>query len=91
MMETELIQGIIAVPVIVGVVEVVKRVSGIEDKFVPVVALGLGIASSFGLQFYGEAPWFIALIRGIVIGLSSVGLFSGVKNTLEGLGFLQEE
>lgn len=66
----------------VGLVQVVKTL-GTPSKFVPLCALGVGLALSFlamPILNYGIAT---AVINGIVIGLTSVGLFSGVKNTIE--------
>jgi len=61
----------IVVPIIVGLVEVAKRV-GLPTKFLPLLAVVLGIANSY---LFNE----FSIIDGLVSGLMAVGLFSGVK------------
>lgn len=61
-------------PVVIGVTEVIKR-AGLPIKFVPLFAVVFSV--TFGYFFdYG---W----LNSLVAGLASVGLYSGVKNTLE--------
>ena len=77
---TELsVYGIALVPVIIGLCELLKK-SGVPKKFTPVSALVLGMIFSF---FYlsPDDPKR-AILWGIVLGLSAVGLFSGTKNTV---------
>jgi hypothetical protein len=84
-MDIELVAGISAVIIIIGLIEVLKRVAGLNEKFAPVIAIILGLAASFGLSYYGETKVFEAIILGLAVGLSAVGLFSGTKNTVEGI------
>jgi len=66
--------------IIVGLVQVIKGL-GINQKWSPIIALALGIIG-VGIMGYG---WSHTLFMGIIAGLSSVGLFSGTKNTIEGV------
>lgn len=47
--------GIAIVPLIVGLVEVAKRL-GLEARWAPLLALGLGLAISLGWRAAGLAP-----------------------------------
>lgn len=68
----------VLVPVIVGVVEVFKRV-GLTDRFAPLAALILGVAGAW--VFVGGTVASIA-IGGIAVGLLASGLYSGGRTTL---------
>jgi predicted RND superfamily exporter protein len=82
-MDFELIGGISAVLVIIALIEVFKKVFNLDAKFAPVAAIILGLAASFGLTYYGETKAFEAIITGLAVGLSAVGLYSGTKNMAE--------
>jgi len=81
-MEITITSGIIAV-IVCALVEVAKGM-GINEKFAPLWAIGFGIALS-GLALYQSAPWVQVIFIGIIAGLSAVGLYSGGKNTVQGL------
>lgn len=81
-MEDITIYGMALVPVIMGLVELLKRV-GIPKKYVPVFAILLGILC--GLYYLAPDDPRKAVFLGIVMGLSSIGLYSGTKNTYQGL------
>ena len=78
-----LLSPISQIGLIIGIAEVIKRL-GLDSKWVPLVDLGLGIASGVLINFlalgYGIAQ---SIIMGIAMGLSACGLFSGVKNVTE--------
>lgn len=67
------------VPLILGVVEVFKRV-GLPAKFSPLVAMFLGIALGI---FYLDVAAKEGIIIGLALGLSASGLYSGTKNMIE--------
>lgn len=71
--------GIGIIPLLIGVLEVFKKV-GLKEKYIPIFSVSLGIIIGVGL-FGGNVKE--GLIQGIFIGLSAVGLYSGTKNTLE--------
>jgi len=68
------------IPVIVALVGLVGKL-GVGPRYLPAVAVVLGLAGGF---FYvaPEDPARAAL-SGIVMGLSAIGAYSGVKNTVE--------
>lgn len=70
----------VIIPIIIGIVEVVKR-AGLPIKFSPLVSLALGLF--FGFVFLDTFPE--SLIIGLIIGLSATGLYSGSKNLSEAL------
>lgn len=66
------------IPVIIGLNEVWKKLF-LADRYVPLASIIVGIAVSFitpGVTF----P-FQVIVGGIIVGLSAVGLFSGVRAT----------
>lgn len=65
------------VPVILGVVQVVKNV-GMSSKYAPLVAIALGIVISGYLNVFDATN----IIQGIILGLSASGLWSGAKTLI---------
>lgn len=74
------IYGIGIIPIIVGLTRIAKGL-GLKNRYLPLISLLLGIL--IGLVYYGEEIRKGILI-GAYLGLSAVGLYSGVKNTLNG-------
>ncbi|MFC4075212.1 hypothetical protein [Salinithrix halophila] len=72
----------VLIAVITGLVELIKR-SGLPKRFVPLLALALGIAAGV---FYVSHDLAQGILSGIVLGLSAVGLYSGPKNLVRGDG-----
>jgi|DewCreStandDraft_5_1066085.scaffolds.fasta_scaffold01244_31 hypothetical protein len=82
------VYGIAAVPVIIALVELAKRM-GLNRKFSPLLALTLGLIIGFVYLApgdYAKAAWL-----GVVTGLAATGLWSGAKNVAEGLKSGEEE
>lgn len=79
------VYGVALVPVIMGMIELLKR-TGVPNKYSPLIALILGIFSGFYYLAPGDPQK--ALFFGIIAGLSAVGLYSGTKNTLQGFNNL---
>jgi len=79
---TYLFTPIAQVAIIMAIAEVVKQL-GLNNKYIPLVDLGLGLIA--GLVVYtahlGFAP-IEGIVIGIALGLSACGLFSGVKNVM---------
>lgn len=73
--------GIVLIPVILGLVEIVK-ILGLPKRFSPLVSLVLGILA--GVIYVHPENLSAAILVGIALGLSAVGLYSGTKNTIEG-------
>lgn len=73
--------GIPAVLLIIGLAEIAKGL-GFNVKFIPVFNLILGLAAGIGLNMDDIVK---GIFVGLAVGLSASGLYSGVKNTKEGL------
>lgn len=71
----------IVIAVVIGLVEVIKRL-GLSPRFLPLAALIISVSLWFTLSGVGG----VELVDGLIIGLSAVGLFSGVKNSLGNAG-----
>lgn len=74
----ELSQFLYLVPLVVGLVQVAK-VAGLSSKYAPLVSVLLGVATATILSGVSA----IAILGGVVLGLSASGLFSGVKSTVK--------
>jgi hypothetical protein len=83
-MDFELIANGSAILVIIAIIQIIKTF-GMDQKYSPIVAVVLGVIFSFALAYYGSTIEYEAAIRGLIVGLGAVGLYSGVKNTAEGL------
>ena len=68
------------VPILVALVEVVKRV-GVPSKFCPLVAMILGVGINIGFKMVG-VDVLEQVLFGIVAGLASNGLFDFGKVTV---------
>jgi len=67
--------AIIVYPAIVtGLTEVIKRTGVLESKWMPLIAIIIGIAGAWYLE--------LGVITGIILGLTSVGLYQTAKNTV---------
>jgi len=67
--------AIIVYPAIVtGLTEVIKRTGVLESKWMPLIAIIIGIAGAWYLE--------LGVITGIILGLTSVGLFETAKGTV---------
>jgi ABC-type amino acid transport system permease subunit len=75
-MEISLIIG-----VIIALAELLKKV-GLNPKYIPVADLIFGLAAGFVYLYPGDPK--MAVLYGIIAGLSAAGLYSGVKNVTEG-------
>ena len=66
------------VPLIVGLVALATSF-GLPKRFAPLLSLALGLVAAFVYISPGNIPQ--AILSGITLGLSAVGLYSGSKNT----------
>lgn len=64
-----------------GLVQVVKQI-GMPVKYAPLVALGFGVGLAVLTAPTTNLSWPMVIVSGIIAGLTSVGLYSGVKNTV---------
>lgn len=79
--------GVLAVPLIIGLVEAAKR-GGLPARWSAPLAIALGLALRLSYQLAaGPAEllsWLDALVQGLALGLAASGLYSGVKKLNEG-------
>ena len=66
----------VAVPIVIGLTEVIKKTINIPDRFNPIIALFLGIMSGFAIYRYDIG---FAVFNGVIIGLSASGLYRGTE------------
>ena len=71
----------ILAPIIIGLVEVVKRMIEPPAKFVPLVALLVGLVVGIGATPFTDLDIIYRLWAGAFAGLSATGLFELVKKT----------
>lgn len=74
--------GVSAVGAIIAVVTLAKE-SGFPTKYCPVLALVLGVAA--GVFFVQPHDLQQGVVEGLALGLSAIGVYSGVKNVKEGV------
>lgn len=72
--------GIPVVALVIGILEIFKR-TGLNPKYIPLTSLILGIPT--GVLLFSEGDLKKGVVIGVFIGLSSIGLYSGTKNTVE--------
>jgi hypothetical protein len=72
--------GYSLVPVIVLLVSIFRR-AGLPKRYLPVGSIALGVLSGW-FYLYPDDPKR-AVLEGVVLGLISVGIWSGTKNTFE--------
>lgn len=72
----------IIAPVTNGVVEGIKRMTGLNKRYLPAVAVFVGLVLG-SIAFFLEAELIVRLWAGGISGLASVGLFEIKKNAKE--------
>lgn len=77
--EGTLTSAVAIVPIIVALVQVAKMV-GLPSKFAPLISLGIGVFISF-LFGHESGDMSQTILSGVIYGLSSSGLYSGIKTT----------
>lgn len=73
---------LVLVPILIGVLQVVKKSDLFNSKFIPIVSLVLGVL--LGIVFTGFNIKD-GIIAGLFIGLSAVGLYSGTTSVVKGI------
>lgn len=71
---------ILAIALVTGLVEVIKRAFNLKTRYAPLVSVLFGLLVSF---LFVQANISDTIIAGIVIGLSACGLYSGTKTSLK--------
>jgi hypothetical protein len=85
LLSNAVLSGTAIIPIIVALVQMFKMTNWVKDRFAPFLAVGLGIllAFLFGDDFGND--WSHIIFTGIIYGLSSSGLYSGIKTTSEAI------
>ncbi|NMB35049.1 MAG: hypothetical protein GX989_02050 [Firmicutes bacterium] len=78
----EMVGGASSIALVLGLVQLAK-ILGLKEKYCPFLSLCLGLLVSLGYHFYNHKTWYEAVIIGLVIGLSAMGLYSGTKETVQ--------
>ncbi len=75
--------GSALIPLIIGVIEIMKQAFNLHARFAPLVALLLGLFISIGWALATDTPGPESIARatliGMAIGLSASGLYSGLR------------
>lgn len=79
------LSGTAIIPIIVALVQMFKMTTWIQDRFAPFLAVGLGILLAFLFGNDTGQTWSNIIFTGIIYGLSSSGLYSGIKTTSEAI------
>lgn len=79
--DLQLVAGVAAVPLIVGLVQLLKGL-GLNARWAGLAAIGLGLVASFGYFFFQDRAEFKAVVVGLAVGLAAAGLWSTTKNAL---------
>ena len=74
------IYDVALIPLIIGLVQILKTV-GLKKKYHPLASLILGLGGGIFYIYPGDLK--AGILVGIMLGLSSSGLYSGTKNILE--------
>lgn len=69
------------VAIIIGLSKVIQSIDIINNKFIPLISLFLGVI----LNLFINGFTFNSAVIGLVVGLTSVGTHSSTKNILEGV------
>lgn len=69
-----------SVPVIIGLVQLVKKATGLVERLAPVVSLIFGIL----IALIVGGTWQVIVMQGIIAGLMASGLYSGGKALIRG-------
>lgn len=75
------ITDVVVVAVIMGLVQLVKKLEWFPAKYLPLLSLILGIVSGI---IYFEGPIQNKVMFGIILGLSAAGLFDQSKIITKG-------
>jgi hypothetical protein len=75
----DVVTGFAGIPIIVALVEMVKRVVPKDTPVgvYPIVSLIFGLALNVGVGAYRHSDMGLAVIGGLIVGLAASGLYSG--------------
>jgi predicted RND superfamily exporter protein len=78
----QILTGIAAVPIIVALVAATGAAFGVPRRFLPILAVGHGIAWNVAAAATFGEPLSPAALGGVVVGLAASGLYSAAVKPL---------
>ena len=72
--------GLIIIPLVVALTQAFKITGWVSARFAPLLCIAVGIIIGFFVE-YGNASITTIILNGIIYGLSSCGLYVGIKTT----------
>ena len=85
LLSNAVLTGTAIIPIIVALVQMFKMTNWVKDRFAPFLAVGFGILLAFLFGVDNGDSWSHIIFTGIIYGLSSSGLYSGIKTTSEAI------
>lgn len=80
-MTDQILFGVVIVPAVVGLVQVLKD-ADLPSGFSPAAAVLLGVLAALAQLYAHDWPWIQAVVVGVALGLSAVGLYSASTSTI---------
>jgi hypothetical protein len=75
-MDSTIVSGLVVL--IIALCQFAKTLTFVNSRYIPLLAILLGVLGSFAA---GGVEW-TQVLGGVLVGLSSVGLYSGFKATV---------
>lgn len=66
-------------PITTGVLQVVKKATALDNRFIPLLAIIIGLVLG-GLATFIDGDFYMRLWIGLISGLASVGLFEYISD-----------
>lgn len=76
--EAEIV-AVILIPVVSGIVEVLKGAFAIKERYLPLLALVTGIVLNATFAMLADAPMINAILVGAIGGLGASGLYDNLQ------------
>lgn len=69
------------VPIVIGLTQLVKEYEYVPDRFIPLVALGLGVVGALGVSAgtLSISNFMSVVFQGVLIALLAMGTFTGAR------------
>lgn len=79
------------VPIIVAIVQACKLTGWVKDKYAPFLAMFVGVGVTMLLSHDFMNDMSNVILMGILFGLASSGLYSGIKTTANAIKIQEQE
>ena len=70
---------------VIGLFQILKA-WGLNSKIVPLCVLGFSVAGGVAWYFFGDHALAKAVADALLVGCAAMGIFSGIKSTIEFFG-----